>query len=122
MINEEWQKRIDEFNTWDDDMIIPGKLTNDGAHNVWIEETRNPRSKRRKRYDEPKVKVDVMALESAKNVQQKKEVMEENADTESRPPGKEIRAENDEIAAYFGDDKEVIDEPKNDENTSEETR
>ena len=55
MINEEWQKRIDEFNAWVNDMIIPGKLTNDGAHNVWIEETRNPRGKRRKKYAEPKV-------------------------------------------------------------------
>ena len=94
MINEEWQKRIDEFNAWDNDMIIPGKLTNDGSHNVWIEGKRNPRGKRRKKYAEPKVKVDVMTLETAKNVQKKKEVMEENVDTESRPPGKAIEVEN----------------------------
>ena len=117
MINEEWQKRIDEFNAWDNDVIIPGKLTNDGAHNVWIEETRNPRGKRRKKYAEPKIKVDVMSLETAKNVQQKKEVMEENVDTESRPPGEEIKTENDEIAVDFIDvDKEddaAKDEEKN---------
>ena len=122
MINEEWQKRIDEFNAWDNDMIIPGKLTNDGAHNVWIEETRNPRGKRRKKYAEPKVKVDVMTLETAKNVQKKKEVIEENADTESRPPGKAIEAENREITADFDDDKEVIVGAENEEKTPQETR
>lgn len=122
MINEEWQKRIDEFNTWDNDMIIPGKLTNDGAHNVWIEETRNPRGKRRKKCAEPKFKVDVMSLETAKNVQQKKEVIEENADTESRPPGEGIKAENDEIAVDFVDAKEVDGGAKNEEKTPQETR
>ena len=122
MINEEWQKRIDEFNAWDNDMIIPGKLTNDGAHNVWIEETRNPRGKRRKKYAEPKVKVDVMTLETAKNVQKKKEVIEENADTESRPPGEVIEIENGEITADFDDDKEVIVGAENEENTPQETR
>ena len=122
MINEEWQKRIDEFNTWDNDMIIPGKLTNDGAHNVWIEETRNPRGKRRKKYAEPKIKVDVMSLETAKNVQQKKEVIEENADTESRPPGEEIKAENDEIAVDFIDIDKEDDVDKDEEKTPQETR
>ena len=122
MINEEWQKRIDEFNTWDNDMIIPGKLTNDGAHNVWIEETRNPRGKRRKKYAEPKIKVDVMSLETAKNVQQKKEVIEGNADTESRPPGEEIKAENDEIAVDFIDIDKEDDVDKDEEKTPQETR
>ncbi len=122
MINEEWQKRIDEFNTWDNDMIIPGKLTNDGAHNVWIEETRNPRGKRRKKYAEPKFKVDVMSLETAKNLRQKKEVIEENADTESRPPGEGIKAENDEIAVDFVDAEEVDGGAKNEEKTPQETR
>lgn len=122
MINEEWQKRIDEFNAWDNDMIIPGKLTNDGAHNVWIEETRNPRGKRRKKYAEPKVKVGVMTLETAKNVQKKKEVMEENVDTESRPPGEAIEVENGEITADFDDDKEVIVGAEDEEKTPQETR
>ena len=122
MINEEWQKRIDEFNAWDNDMIIPGKLTNDGAHNVWIEETRNPRGKRRKKYAEPKVKVGVMTLETAKNVQKKKEVIEENADTESRPPGEAIEVENGEITADFDDDKEVIVGAEDEEKTPQETR
>ena len=122
MINEEWQKRIDEFNTWDNDMIIPGKLTNDGAHNVWIEETRNPRSKQRKRYAEPKIKVDVMSLETAKNLPQGKEVMEENADTESRPPGEGIETKNNEIAVDYVDTEEVVDEPENKRKTPQETR
>ena len=122
MINEEWQKRIDDFNTLDNDMIIPGKLTNDGAHNVWIEETRNPRSKRRKKYAEPKVKVDVMTLETAKNVQKKKEVIEENADTESRPPGKAIEVENGEITADFIDIDKEDDVAKDEEKTPQETR
>ena len=122
MINEEWQKRIDEFNAWDNDMIIPGKLTNDGAHNVWIEETRNPRGKRHKKYAEPKIKVDVMSLETAKNLPQRKEVIEENADTESRPPGERIEVKNDEMAVDFDDAKEVVVEPKNEEKTPQETR
>ena len=122
MINEEWQKRIDEFNTWDNDMIIPGKLTNDGAHNVWIEETRNPRGKRRKKWAEPKFKVDVMSLETAKNLQQRKEVIEENADTESRPPGAGIKAKNDEIAVDFIDGDEEDGEAKDEEKTPQETR
>ena len=122
MINEEWQKRIDEFNTWDNDMIIPGKLTNDGAHNVWIEETRNPRGKRRKKYAEPKVKVDVMTLETAKNVQKKKEVKGENVDTESRPPGEEVKAENDEIAVDFISTDKEGDAAKDEEKIPQETR
>ena len=122
MINEEWQKRIDEFNAWDNDMIIPGKLTNDGAHNVWIEETRNPRGTRHKKYAEPKIKVDVMSLETAKNLPQRKEVIEENADTESRPPGERIEVKNDEMAVDFDDAKEVVVEPKNEEKTPQETR
>ena len=48
--------------------------------------------------------------------------MEENVDTESRPPGEEMEAENGEITADFGDDKEVIVGAKNEEKTPQETR
>ena len=42
MINEEWQKRIDEFNAWDNDMIIPGKLYDCGRREtIGREETQD---------------------------------------------------------------------------------
>ena len=48
--------------------------------------------------------------------------MEEHADTESRPPGEEIKAENDEIAVDFIDIDKENDTAKDEEKTLQETR
>lgn len=63
------------FNELSDDENVPGRLYNDGRHNIWIVETKNPYARKRQKYREREIEIDPATLselqqvsESTKNV------------------------------------------------------
>ena len=66
------------FNELPDDENIPGRLYNDGAHNIWIVKTTNPRARKRTKYREREIEIAPATLSELKEAGEKKNVLSDN--------------------------------------------
>ena len=66
------------FNELPDDENIPGRLYNDGAHNIWIVKTTNPRARKRTKYREREIEIALATLSELKEAGEKKNVLSDN--------------------------------------------
>ena len=78
-----------------EDMLLHGKLINDGGHNLF---QRDPppsfRKKRRRKYVDKEVEVDDSLLESAKKAVEPREVSKAEIEESEHPPSDENVTEN----------------------------
>jgi len=50
-------KQVKLFDESCGDEVVPGRLYNDGGHNIWIEKTTNPRARKRINYHERVIEI-----------------------------------------------------------------
>ena len=83
------------FDEMPEDMLLHGKLINDGGHNLF---QRDPppsfRKKRRRKYVDKEVEVDDSLFENAKQVVAPKEVKKDEIEESQHPPSEENITEN----------------------------
>ena len=83
------------FDEMPKDMLLHGKLINDGGHNLF---QRDPppsfRKKRRRKYVDKEVEVDDSVFESAKQAVAPKEVKKDEIEESQHPPSEENVTEN----------------------------
>lgn len=66
------------FDLIPEDENIPGRLYNDGAHNIWIVKTTNPRARKRTKYREREIEIAPATLSELKEAGEKKNVLSDN--------------------------------------------
>ena len=66
------------FNELPDDENVPGRLYNDGAHNIWIVKTTNPRARKRTKCREREIEIAPATLSELKEAGEKKNVLSDN--------------------------------------------
>ena len=67
------------FDELTDDEMIPGRLYNDGKHNIWIVKTANPRARKRTLYQEREIEINPTTLSELQEVSKsKKNVLSNN--------------------------------------------
>ena len=66
------------FNELPDDEPIPGRMYNDGGHNIWIVKTTNPRARKKTNYREREIEVASTTLSELKELREKKNVLSNN--------------------------------------------
>ena len=66
------------FDELPDDENIPGRLYNDGGHNIWIVKTTNPRARKRTKYREREIEIAPATLSELKEAGEKKNVLSDN--------------------------------------------
>ena len=83
------------FDEMPEDMLLHGKLKNDGGHNLFQRDPPPSRwKKRRKKYVDKEVEVDDSVLESAKRAVAPKEVKKDEIEESEHPPSEENITEN----------------------------
>lgn len=66
------------FDELPDDEMIPGRLYNDGRHNIWIVKTNNPRACKRIKCREREIEIAPTTLSELKELRKKKNVLSDN--------------------------------------------
>ena len=66
------------FDELPDDEPIPGRMYNDGGHNIWIVKTTNPRARKKTKYREREIEVASTTLSELKELREKKNVLSNN--------------------------------------------
>ena len=89
------------FDEMPEDMLLHGKLINDGGHNLF---QRDPppsfRKKRRRKYVDKEVEVDDSVFDNAKQAVAPKEVKKDEIEESQHPPSEENITENQSYYAY----------------------
>ena len=66
------------FDELPDDGPIPGRMYNDGGHNIWIVKTTNPRARKKSKYREREIEIAPTTLSELKELREKKNVLSDN--------------------------------------------
>lgn len=66
------------FEKLPDDEPIPGRLYNDGGHNIWIVKTINPCARKKTKYREREIEIAPATLSELKELREKKNVLSNN--------------------------------------------
>ena len=66
------------FEALSDDENVPGRLYNDGRHNIWIVETKNLYARKRQKYREREIEIAPATLSELKEAGEKKNVLSDN--------------------------------------------
>ena len=66
------------FDELPDDENVPGRLYNDGAHNICIVKTTNPRARKITKYREREIEIAPATLSELKEAGEKKNVLSDN--------------------------------------------
>ena len=71
-------KQVKLFDESCGDEVVPGRLYNDGGHNVWIVKTTNPRARKKITYREREIEIEQVTLCELKDLAKKKNVLSDN--------------------------------------------
>ena len=66
------------FDKLPDDEPIPGRMYNDGEHNIWIVKTTNPYARKKTKYHEREIEIAPTTLSELKGLREKKNVLSDN--------------------------------------------
>lgn len=85
----------ESFDELPEDMLLHGKLTNDGEHNLFqMDKPPSRKKKKRKKYVDEEIEVDESIFESAKKTVAPKEVRKDEIEEVEHPPNVELDAKN----------------------------